>query len=431
MNLFARLARHSFWLLSARLAAHACSVIVTYLLARRLGIAGFGEYSFVAATIMIGNTLTTFGSDMYLIREIASRPQTVRLSSALVLQLVLSCMFIAGVLLFAPFLPNQTAGSLQALRVYSLALIPLAFFTVFTSALRGWQKMESYAWLNLGMSVLQAAAISLFIPPGSDVAALAFLLLVLQTAGAIFAGTLCAVHVPDFWPIQHFSLRAMLDLFIVCFPMGLIAVLGILYQKISLPMLLLFGNASMAGWFSAAARAVEATRLGHVAAFTALYPAMANPGAGEESARTFKISLGLLVAAAFGLVILLVLFAEPLVHVFFGAEYQPSVPVLKILCFSLIPYVVNTFLLLALLAERREKIAARVLLASLGVLLALNLWFIPRAGQAGAAWAVLLAEIAQSCLLLLRWKTNPVLTAKNLTSDNGAAHELPDLPRQI
>ena len=53
MSLFARLARDSFWLSIARVGAQVCMVFVTYLLARRLGLEVFGEYSFIAAAILM------------------------------------------------------------------------------------------------------------------------------------------------------------------------------------------------------------------------------------------------------------------------------------------------------------------------------------------------------------------------------------------
>ena len=59
MNLLSRLARDSLWLLTARIGAQASLVIVTYLLARRLGAEGFGEYAFISALILIANVLTT------------------------------------------------------------------------------------------------------------------------------------------------------------------------------------------------------------------------------------------------------------------------------------------------------------------------------------------------------------------------------------
>jgi len=45
MNLLTKLASHSLWLLMARVGAQVSMVIITYLLARRLGAAGFGEYA--------------------------------------------------------------------------------------------------------------------------------------------------------------------------------------------------------------------------------------------------------------------------------------------------------------------------------------------------------------------------------------------------
>ncbi len=60
--------------MTARIGAQASLVIVTlYLLARAFSVKGFGEYAFISALILIANVLTTFGSDMYLIREIAAK----------------------------------------------------------------------------------------------------------------------------------------------------------------------------------------------------------------------------------------------------------------------------------------------------------------------------------------------------------------------
>src|SRR5690348_10935688 len=91
----ARLGRNSLWLLAARIGTQGLAVLFTVLLARRLGANGFGEYAFMAAVIFIGNTLTTFGTDMLLIRDIAARDDFSRLPAALFLQLALSVLFIA------------------------------------------------------------------------------------------------------------------------------------------------------------------------------------------------------------------------------------------------------------------------------------------------------------------------------------------------
>ena len=424
MNLLKKLARDSLWLFIARVGAQGLMVVVTYVLARRLGTAGFGEYAFIATAIVIGNTLTTFGSDMYLIREIAAKSNFSELSSVLILQLILSCLFIAFVFLLASYFPNQTPESLSALKVYSFALIPLAFFTVFTSVLRGAQRMIPYAWLNLAISVFQVMAIFIFIQQGTTIVTLAYILLGVQTLGMILAGMLC---IPFFSSVKdlYLSFDKLIALFVVCLPIALIAIVGIIYQKLSLAMLSFLGTASMVGLFSAAARVMEAARMGHFAALTALYPTMANADQHKLSG-TSRISwLLLLLFSAVGS-ILIYLLAEPIVNIFFGVEYELSIPVLKILAFTLTPYTVNSFLSLLFLAQKREKTVLGVFTTSLLMLFTLNAWFIAHAGQVGASWAILIAEIAQAILFLLAWRNSPFRQVDAISSI-GVSYELSDL----
>jgi O-antigen/teichoic acid export membrane protein len=424
MNLIKKLARGSLWVLIGRIGAQACMVVVTFLLARRLGAAGFGEYAFIAAVLTMGNTLTTFGTDMYLIREIAGNDEFSQLPSALILQLALSGLFIVLIFLFSPYFPNQTSDSILALRIYSLALVPLACFTVFTSILRGKQKMDSYAWLSLSIPFLLVFAVSIFIGKRASVVTLAYVLLAVQTAGTILAGLWCYALFPRFWVGLRFSFAKAISLLGPCLPIALIAILGILYQKMSLAMLSFLGTASLVGLFSAAARVVEAARIGHVAVFTALYPALANANETQATQEAFKRPWLLLLAISAAGSMFIFFLSKPIMNIFFGADYELSIPALEILGFTLIPYTVNSFLSLMLLARKKEKIVVRVLIISLSLLFALNLWFIPRAGQIGASWAILFAEIAQAILLI--WMSNS-FHQKDVTPSKGVLYELSDL----
>jgi len=425
MNLFKKLAWDSLWLLIARIGAQGLMVIVTYFLARRLGAAGFGEYAFIATIVTVGNVLTTFGSDMVLIREIAAKGDFSDMPLVLILQLILSSLFIGFVFLFAPSLPNQTMGSVLALKVYSFALIPLAFFTVFTSVLRGVQRMTLYAWLNLGVAVFQVVAVIFFVHHGTNIVDLAYLLLEVQTAGALFAGFLCLPLIAKL-KARQLSLNKLLSLFILCLPVALIAIIGILYQKMSLAMLSFLGSASMVGLYSAAARIVEVARIGSFAVFTALYPVMANAGQNKISHTIFKFSWVLLLLFSIVGSVLIFLLAKPIVYILFGMDYLASVVVLKILTFTLIPYTANSFLSLMLLARNQEKLVLRVLGASLVLLLILNFWLILRAGYIGAGWAVFIAECTQAILFLWVWRSNPFRPI-DVVSSKGVSYEFSNI----
>src|SRR5574341_2494220 len=183
-----RLTKNSLWMILSRSIAQGLAVVFTILLARRLGSADFGAYAFIAAIIFVANALTTFGTDMLLIREIAARDDLSGLPLALFAQLVLSLIFIAAVWLFGMWIPNQNSETIFALRIYCLALIPLAFFTVFTTALRGKQFMDAYALLNIIISALQVVAV--LILREKNLILLSSFLLSTQIAAALFAGLL-------------------------------------------------------------------------------------------------------------------------------------------------------------------------------------------------------------------------------------------------
>jgi O-antigen/teichoic acid export membrane protein len=403
-----RLGDNTLWLLLMRFGTQGLMVLFTLLIARRLGEVGLGEYAFVASALFLANVLTTFGTDMLLIREIAAGAGLAQLPAALVVQLTLSALFVGLIFVGAPALPGQSRAAVLALQIYSLSLFPLAFYTVFTAALRGKERMDLYTLLNLTVSFLQVAAVWLFVRPGGSVVTVALILLAVQLMAALLAGLLCLAQIPGFLRAWRFSWEqiasAIPAVVRTSAPIALLGLLGMSYQKLSVYLLSLLAGAAMTGWFSAALRVVEASKTGHLAFFGALYPAMAQAhGASTDEAQgpgvfafSWRALLALTVAAALAVFFL----AAPLVRWLYGSAFEPSISALKVLIWMLIPYTVSTYLSLAFLASGREGAVARALLVSLIALAGLSIWWIPRAGLGGASWSALAAESLQAILLL-------------------------------
>jgi O-antigen/teichoic acid export membrane protein len=419
-----RLSLNSLLLLGARLGAQALMVLFTLVLARRLGNTGFGEYAFIAALIFIGNVLTTFGTDMLLIRAIASRQDFSGLPAALWIQLVLAGLFIAALWAGAGRIPNQSPETLRALQIFSLALVPLAFFTVFTAALRGRQRMGWYALLNVAVPAVQLGAI-FRMQAGSGIVRLSIYLVLIQVLAAFLAGLICSAAIPGFWKAWRFSLMDLSQVVRAAAPIALLGLLGMLYQKLSIMMLSTMSGPGETGIFSAAARAVEASKSVHLAIFTALYPAMAQ-AQNELSNRSQWVQmlrtswLGLLIGALLAALALFA-FAAPLVDLLYGADFAASARIMRVLAWTLLPFTVNTFLTLALMASGRERIVAGALTASLLGLALMNLRWIPLHGAEGAAWGILAAECIQSVALLWRREAAQVVI-------EGGALGFPHLP---
>lgn len=393
------LAKNSLWLLLARIGTQGMAALSTILLARRLGSAGFGEYTVIAAIVFISNMLTTFGTDMSLIREIAAHDDLSLLPAALYIQLGLSFPVIILIWLAAPLLPIQSADGILALRLYILVLIPLAGFTVFTSALRGRQAMGAYAALNLMSASIQFAALWIFM--NASVARLAVLLLAVQIVTALAGAAVCHFAISDFWRAWRFDAKAISHLLKISSPFAVLTVLAMLYQRLGILMLAAFGGPLLTGLFSAAQRTVEGAKTAHGAVFTALYPAMAQSRR-ESFHASWRYLLG---GAGFGAISLSAL-AMPLTRALFGVGYEASVPVLQILSWTLIPYTVGTFLTLKFAASKRTKPILRASLVSLLALALLGLWLIPKWGLRGAGATILIAETLQTTLLAAQWRQN-------------------------
>ena len=408
------LGKNILWLVISRFGTQGLMVLFTLVLARRLGSAEFGVYALFAAVIFVGNALTTFGTDMLLIREIAGKNDLSQLLPALLIQLVLSAGFILLVWAAAPLLPNQSPAGVLGLKIYSLALVPLAFFSVFTAALRGKQRMDLYTALNLTVSALQLAAVWVLIRPGGSIVLLAEVLLWVQCAAALLGGVLCAVQISGFWKSWHTSWQEVVRLVRRSAPIAFIALISILYQKISIYMISAYAGPAATGWFSAGLRMLEAAKTVHLAVFTALYPAMASvfavsvvkAASGIELPwkGSFQQSWRLLLLGSVAVSVGLFLFAAPLIQALFGTEYLPANAGLKILAWILIPFTINTFSSLSILAYHEEQVVLRVQSAGLAALILLNAWWIPRWGINGACLGLVAAETAQSVLYLARWE---------------------------
>lgn len=396
-----RLARHSIWLFVARLGTQLGMALFTILVARQLGSAGFGEYTFIAALIIISNMLTTFGTDMYLIREIAARDDLSQLPAALFLQMLLSVLFVAGVFLASPYLPLHSSNGLTALQIYSLSLLPLAFYTVFTTTLRGKQQIGAYTVLNLALMIFQVTAALIVFFAGGNLVTLSWLLLLSQLCAALFAGILCATKIPGFWNKSGFSMRESFLLMKVSAPIALLSALGSLYQRLSLILLPFLGGTAETGVFSVSARMVEAVKVAHIAVFTAIYPMMAQRSKQEANwLHSFRLPWAILLMLAALASFFLSTLANMLVKILFGSEFAATISVLQILAWSLVPYTINTYLSLAFLAGGRESLIIRALAVSLLGLAVMTIWWEQVLGPPGAAWAMLIAEIMQSAILL-------------------------------
>lgn len=390
-----RLLKNIGWTVVSRIGTQGIAVLSNLLLARYLGRHGFGEYAFISSILLIGNAFSTFGTDMVLIRGIASEEDSFNLADGLLLQLLLSILYIAGV--FAAELFTSVPLSLK---IYIFALFPLAFFTIANIGLRARQEMKKFSFIQFISALLQLLAVFALWIFHADITAFVVFMLIVQTATALVAFPFHSSRLTH-W---HFSLSRALALLKASTHMAVIGTLRLVYEKIAIAILPALAGLSMTGIFSVSSRLTDAGKLGHLSVFTAMYPEMArDTGFGKQMK-----GLRPLLVAAFLISVFIFLFAKPMTSILFGAEFIPSILPLQIMIWVVLPYVFVTYTSLGLIALGFEKPVLSSVLTALAVLLisliVLNFAF----GVKGAAAAVLFAEIIHAALLWYQWRVHVI-----------------------
>ena len=398
-----RIRLNSIWLLMARLTMQAQLVVFTVLVARYLGVAGFGQYAFVAALIFLGNVATTFGTDTLLIREVARRQpaDSVLVTAALWLQLTLSTAWLIVVALGAGVLSSQSTTVTVALLVYSLSLLPLAFYTVFTAVLRAHERMDLYLLLNVAVAFIQLGGAWWVLQASGTLLSLVIMLSATQLIAAVFAGVLCYRGVSAFQLKISVAHQQVLRVARLAWPFALLGVLAVIYQRLGVLMVSALSTEVQTGWYGAAARINEPIKLLHFAVLGALFPALAQRTMSEFiAARVFRRAWLFLLISSIAAAVIIIALAPFIVTLLFGASYAAAAPIAQILAVSLIPYTLSASWSVRLVTQGRERPVLWSTAFALAVAFILNLWLIPVHGSIGAALAAVGSETLLAAALL-------------------------------
>ncbi|NOT03942.1 MAG: oligosaccharide flippase family protein [Anaerolineales bacterium] len=377
------LRRNSFWLLFARLTAQALAILFIAITARRLGLNDFGHFAFIASILLVGNTFTNFGTDTFLVRDIARAGRVTELASqSLFSQLILSTGFCIAIIFYRD-LP---------LFLYILALFPLALYSVDNALLRALNRMDLFWLLSLANGIVQVIAAYF----SSDVFTLCLFLLIGQIFLSAFSLLICRASLPDFslLPLKDFR-----PIFKLILPFAALTILLVLIQRLGILSVSTFLGDSATGIFSSAVRVVDGLKFGHYAILGALLPALSRGS--PDSWQSFRKAFLLLMMASLTFAIALVIFANPIVIVLYGKEFLPVVKQLSLLGWSLLPYTISSFISYSLIARGLELTLVKATAISLLVYVVLYLWLINSNGLSGAIWTALFGECLQAVIFVL------------------------------
>jgi PST family polysaccharide transporter len=377
-------------LLLRRVVVQVLSALSTAVLARTLGVAGFGSYAAGLAMYYVALSVCDFGFGTVLGRELGSRraDDGALVRSMLRVQTQWSVAVGIGVVVFA-LLAGLAATRMQIL----LVLVPgVALF-----GLTGVRQVfyARYHTGRLGRIDVATNVIQLFVVSGVALAgggpvAVATALSAMIVVNVVVV-TMVGLKLVDSATSSRAVRREML---VASLPLGLNSLLASAYFTLDLSIVGFLVASREVGYYAAATKTLTLLVTIPMLVMTAALPGLASRagdrgGLGLFSARTWHWLSVTVVPAGVGMA----LFAPFVVTAYFGRAFRPAVPLVQILALAGIVAALSNVLGSAMVVTKRN----RWLIVQSAIALAFNVGgnvaLVPHFGVTASAWLTVATEL--------------------------------------
>lgn len=394
-----RIAANTLYRGAGDLGSKVATMALFVVMARRLGDAQFGVFTFALSLVTLVTVLADFGQNSVLTREVArDRSQVHRyFANNIALEVVLAvpALALALALVFAAGKDRETRIVVALLGIAVVAeLLRGTCFAVF-------EAHERFVYIPIALIAQRLVANSIALGAlfaGAGVVTVAAIYL----GGAVFAFAVAFVLMVRYVerPRLRIEPRIWSTLMKAAIPLGLAGVFGTVLFRVDATMLAAFKPKSVVGNYGAAYRLFEATLFLGWSSGAAVYPVYSRLDHAALG-RVFERSIKLVAGLSFPLGVAATVLARPAIELFYGSGYNQAVGALQLLGPAIAFYGVAYLSALLLASQRRQRILTLIMgVAAIENILG-NLVLIPAFSLNGAAAGTSISQVLVAAPLLI------------------------------
>ncbi len=360
---------------------------------RKLGVTAFGVFSTAISYILIFQIIASFGLRTLITREVAKHRDKVHFYIVNSLYIAMPLSIITGIamVLFVVYVIKLDAETAKITCLLGISLLATAILECFEGVLAGFEKIKTISYIYLVENIVKVGLCVALILLGYQLIAVIiihvlsrYLAVVLYLPSILKLGKKASLR-PD--------LKFAKDLFKTAYVFALIMILVTMYWNIDIVFLNKIHGNDAAGIYAGAKRFVLFLITLIQSFFTAFFPVIS--GLYESRAESFqyacKKSLQYLMVATIPITVIMTLMADKIFYFTFGAGFEQSADVLRILVWIIIPYSISQVFAYALLASNNQRIDLRVNAIALACNSILSIVLINQYGYIGAAIAAMIS----------------------------------------
>jgi len=367
------------------------------IVARMLGPKTYGELSYLYTWTYIFFVLSGLGFAAVSTREIArsGADSSNLLKASLVVRAVSAC--VGTVLLCALVATPSLFGRAASLRValtYACIIPAYAILDQLGAYVMAFEKNASFAAINLIQWGSFFLATVLALTRGAELRAL----VAWQTSG-MWVGLIlvCLVLRRPLLEAWRSETNPMVVWFLFkeAVPLAVTNILAILYFRIGTLYLFRYSGAEQTGIFTSASQIVEASQLIPMALVGAAFPVICRAAQDPEKiASLFEQVTSALIFIALFVAATGTIVSSTVVRLLFGSSYFSSVPLLRLLIWTVVPTFLHYALAYFLIAIGRQQVVPISAFVGVVVSLTCNFLLVPRLGALGAVYSSAATEVS-------------------------------------